>query len=481
MESSAPAAAFASARLRPGDRIDGYVIGERLNAGGTGYVFRVEPPAGRDPGFPLVMKVPGVGPGEPPENVVGFEMELMIHPVLGGPHVPRLVASGDLQATPYLVMERIEGEDLGRLLAAAPLEAAEVARIGAAIADALHSLHAQSTVHHDLKPENVILKADGVAVLLDFGIAHHERYPDLLAEETRFTAGSTPYVSPEQLRARRGDSRSDLFALGALLYELATGEPPFGIPSTSAGLRDRLWRVPMPPRGRNPSVPPWLQEVILRCLEPDADARYQAASHVAFDLRNPDQVVLTVRAQRLRTPRLLSQTRRWWRAREPAVASLPRPTRVILVAVDTSHPDDPRHDHIRRAARQILSVAAEHRMMFVSVVKGPVVGEGPTLAQTASGQHLDHLVRLRRWVEPLGLPAERQSLHVMSSGDAAATLVALARFNHADLIVLGAPTPDEKLLAWWRSVASGVTANAPCSVFVVRVPEEPDAGAANAA
>ena len=464
---------------RQGTVIDGYALGERLNAGGTGYVYRVGAPPGRDPGFPLAMKLPAVGRGEPLEGIVGFEMELMIHPALTGPHVPRLVASGSLRTVPYLVMELVEGRGLVEWVERAPLAADEVARVGAALADALQALHAQEVVHHDVKPENVIVRPDATAVLLDFGFAHHARYPDLLAEEMRFAAGSAPYVSPEQLRGLRGDSRSDLFSLGAMLYELAVGERPFGEPNTAAGMRDRLWRIPTPPRGIRPDVPPWLQEIILRCLEPDVQSRYQSAALVAFDLRNPAQVDLTIRSRRLRAPGLLGQARRWWRARDPArLAALPpapQPARVIMIAVDTSHPDDTRHPSIQWHARQAISTTAEHRVMCVSVVRAPALGEGPALGDTESGRQLDHLVRLGRWAEPLGLPPERLSLHVVQSADPAATLVELARSNHVDLIVLGAPAPSEKPLAWWRSVASGVTAAARCSVLVVRAPGEPDA------
>jgi len=449
--------------------IDGFRIVERIHAGGTGYIYAVEPPPGRDPGFPLVMKVPAVGIGEPWIGVVAFEMELMILPALAGPHVPRFVAAGDLHTTPYLVMERIAGTNLKARVDAAPLAIDETVSLGLAIADALHSLHAQHAVHHDLKPENVIIGPDGRAVLLDFGFAHHARYPDLLGEQMQFEAGSAPYVSPEQLKRRRGDPRSDLFALGALLYEMATGEPPFGTPQGLAGMRDRLWRDPVPPRARNPQVPPWLQEVILRCLEPEVAWRYQSAAQLAFDLRHPQQVLLTARAARMRGTGFLPQLGAWWRARGMALdapAAPLRPAPVILVAVDTSNLDDPRHPVIQWTARQVMNVAGEHRMMCVSVVPSPPAGEGATLVDTESGRQLEHLARLRRWVEPFGLPADRLSLHVVQAADPAQTLVELATRNHADLIVLGAPPPS--VLGWWRSVASSVTANAPCSVYVVR-------------
>ena len=185
------------------------------------------PPAGRDPGFPVVLKAPAIGRAQPALAIVSFEMEQMILPVLSGPHVPRFVAVGDLSATPYVAMEWIDGESLAAIVERAPLPIAEVVRIGAALADAVNSIHAQDVVHLDLKPENFILRANGEAVLLDFGYAHHARYPDLLAEEQHFAAGSAPYVSPEQLRNDRSDPRSDLFALGVLLYELATGAAAF--------------------------------------------------------------------------------------------------------------------------------------------------------------------------------------------------------------------------------------------------------------
>ena len=256
-------------QVQPGAIIDGFRVGDCIHQGGTGPIYRVEAPAGADPGFPLVMKVPRLGRGEATIGIESFEMEQMILPTLGGPHVPRFVAAGDVTATPYIVMERIDGRSLADVVAGAPLPPEDVARIGAALADAVHSVHAQEVVHLDLKPENFMLRPSGEAVLLDFGFAHHARYPDLLGEEQQFAAGSAAYVSPEQLQDDRSDARSDLFALGVLLYELATGRQPFGEPETLAGMRDRLWREPAPPRAVNARVPPWLQEIILHCLEPE--------------------------------------------------------------------------------------------------------------------------------------------------------------------------------------------------------------------
>ncbi len=428
--------------------MDGFVIGECIHAGGNGFIYTVTPPPDRDPGFPVAMKVPAVGRAQPTIAIESFEMEEMIHPLLSGNHVPRFVSAGDLSATPYIAMEYVEGESLTAIIARAPIPVDEVVRIGGTLADAVSSLHAQEVIHLDLKPENFILRRDGLAVLLDFGFAHHARYPDLLAEVQHFAAGSSPYVSPEQLRNKRSDPRSDLFALGVLLYELATGTQPFGAPTTYAGMRDRLWRPPPPPRSHSSCNTPWLQEIILRCLEPTAELRYQSAAHLAFDLRHPEQVPLTDRAMRTATG-AFSQIKHWWRSRREPPAGLRTAhiqAPVIMVAVDTDHPDDERHPALQWTTRQIVSLNPEFRLLCVSVISAAPLGEGATDNETASGRHLQHVLRLRQWIEPLKLPTSRRSLHVVESASAGDTLLELARANNVNLIVLGAPWPKERNL-----------------------------------
>ena len=462
--------------LVPGNVIDGFRIVAPLHDGGQARLFRVEAVDGADPGFPLLMKVPKVGPGQLPESILGYETEAMILPVLRGAEVPRFVAAGDLTRLPHLTMEWVQGQGLASIAANAPLSVDAVAEIGAAVADALHSLHLQNVIHHDLKPDNVIMRKDGSAVLLDFGFAHHAHFPDLLAEEKQFAAGSAPYVSPEQLTGSREDPRSDVFALGAVLYELATGRLPFGVPPTLNAMRNRLWALPVPPRARNAKITRWLQEIILRCLEPDPVVRYQSASHVAFDLRHPEQVLLTERSERMVRPGFTTQFGLWWRSRHERRTLLRKPqvlvslSPIIMVAIDTAHPDDVRHPALQWAVRQMASLNLEFRMVCVSAVPTPSGKEADKIERTASGQQLVHKVRLQNWIGPLQLPARRLSLHVLESGDPAATLLDFARSNNVDLIVLGAPAPNDTALAWWRSVASAVTANAQCSVHVVRVP-----------
>ena len=172
---------------------------------------------------PMLMKIPLLRPGEDPLTIIGYEVEQMILPRLSGQHVPRFVAAGDFER-PYVVMEFVSGSSLESLLEKTPLPPDEVAAIGAKIAFALHDIHRQHVIHLDLKPGNVILRGDE-AVLIDFGLARHDQLPDLVQEEAEGPVGTGAYISPEQVLSERTDPRSDLYALGVILYLLATGEP----------------------------------------------------------------------------------------------------------------------------------------------------------------------------------------------------------------------------------------------------------------
>ncbi len=210
--------------IRPGRAIDGFEVGEVLHEGGMAFLFRVTRP-GTD--MPMLMKVPRLPEGEDPAAIVSFEMEQLIMPRLSGVHVPRFIAMRGFEAEPYIVMERIPGAPLSQRLRQLPLRAGKVAEIGAAVADALDALHHQHVVHLDVKPANILFREDGAAVLIDYGLAHHEQLPDLMAEEFRLPYGTAPYMAPEQVLCIRNDPRSDIFALGAM----STSSPPASCPS----------------------------------------------------------------------------------------------------------------------------------------------------------------------------------------------------------------------------------------------------------
>ena len=457
--------------LGPGSEIDGFRLGEVLHAGTMATIYRLVGPDGE---LPLIIKVPRLGPGERAVNVIAFEVCRMVLGALAqGPHHPTLVAYGDVETVPYLVMEFVEGARLNDAVIRAPIAADEVARMGAALALALDDLHRQDVVHLDLKPTNVLYRASGDAVLIDFGLAHHSHYPDLLAEELRYPVGNWVYMAPEQVLGVRCDPRSDIFALGGILYELATGRPPFGKPATIRELRARLYRDPVPPRALAPATPDWLQEIILHCLEVDARDRYASASAVAFDLANPARVDITERGTRRRRAGKLPRFRRWLRSARfepapcPPASTQVGPARIILVALDSARNDERFCEAMRCAARRMIATDERCRLACTTVVPPAAALSGERYEETATGRHIKHLVSLRRWARPLDLPEERVTYHVLESDKPAAALIDYATMNDVDQIVMGASTSGAPTRLF-PGVAAQVVAEAPCSVSVVR-------------
>ncbi len=461
--------------LNPGDELEGCRIEECLYVGGMSVIYRV---SGPETGFPLVMKIPRLGFGEPATSVIGFEIEQMVLRSLSGPHVPRLAASGDLARTPYLLMEYIAGRRLRDWLDQGPMVADEVARLGASLASAVHALHRQDVIHLDLTPENVLFRPAGEAVLVDFGLAHHGHYPDLMAEEFARPVGTPAYISPEQLFGVRCDPRSDVFAIGVILYEMVTGCLPYGSPRRLQGLRRRLYRDPTPPRAIVPTIPAWLQEIILRCLEVDARARYASAAQVAFDLGHPDQVSIGERGGRVRRDGSWMVFRRWLRAAgyEPApcpeVSSQLSSAPIVLVAVAIEHASETLTQAMREAVRRTLASERDSRVVLVTVISPVSIGQERTEEDTAANRRVRGFVQLRQWAQPLHLAPERVSCHVFESRDPAEALVEYARDNHVDQIIIGASYPGLPLFGIPGAMADRVVSAAPCSVLVVRPTEK---------
>jgi len=460
-----------------GQVIDGFRLEAPLKPGGMANLWRVSRQTDSAPqadAMPMVMKIPFTRGGENPVNIVGFEVEGMILPRLSGAHVPRFVAAGDF-SNPYIVMELIAGQSLKERLDQTPLGAAEVAEIGARIAVALHDLHRQHVIHLDLKPSNVITRESGDAALIDFGLSRHDQLPDLVAEEIGGPVGTGPYVAPEQLIGVRSDPRSDLFALGVILYFLGTGERPFGDPQSAREWRRRLWRDPLPPRVRNKDVPPWLQEIILRCLEVDPAARPQTAADLAFALRNPECVLLTARATRLQRDGFAKVFSRWLRSGKSA---FPAPQRsvsaqlarapIILAAVDLTPGHAPLSEAVARAVARLIATEPGARLACVNVLKGSLLTIDPTEDAEGRSVHLQRLIALKHWARGFALPPERITFHAIEAMDAAAALIDFARTNRADHIVIGARA-SSALRRYLGSVSAQVVAEAPCTVTVVRV------------
>ncbi|MBL8590839.1 MAG: protein kinase [Methylobacteriaceae bacterium] len=458
--------------LQTGATIDGFLIGEKIHVGGMAELWSVTRP---DIDVPLLMKAPLILDGEDAEAIVGFEMEQMILPMLTGPHAPRFFAAGDFASQPYIVMERLPGHSLFPRIEDAPLPTAEIADLGARIAHGLADLHAQNVVHLDIKPSNVIHKPDGDIAFVDFGLSRHLHLPDLLAEEFRLPMGTGPYMAPEQLFRIRDDRRSDIFALGVLLYHLAVGVRPFGFPRNGRALRRRLWKDPVPPVKLVPGFPPWLQEIILRCLEVRPEDRYPNAEQLAFDLRHADQVELGPRARRAATDGLFTRAKRFFAAAGYERATFAQRTQaqtphapIIMAAVDLTPGGEALAAELRRIVGEKIASFPEARLACVNVLKQNRVQLNYALDAEGRNLHVQRLVELKDWARPLGLAQTRLTFHVLEAPDPAAALLGYARENDVDQILLGARA-SSTLRRYLGSVSAQIVAEAPCTVTVVRL------------
>jgi nucleotide-binding universal stress UspA family protein len=463
-------------RIQKGAVVDGFLVDELIHKGGMATLRRVSRPG---ISMPLLMKVPALLEGEDPAAIVGFEMEQMILPRLSGIHVPKFVASGDFAVQPYIVMEHIQGSTLLGKLESLPLPYAEVAEIGIKVAAALRDLHHQNVVHLDIKPSNIVIRETGEAALVDFGLAHHDQLPDFMDEEFRVPYGTAPYMAPEQILGTRTDPRSDLFALGVLLYFFSTGVRPFGDPKGMRRLKRRLWKDPVPPRRLRPDYPPWLQEVVLRCLEVDPLQRYPTAAHLAFDLAHPDQVKLTARSEKIQRDPWTTVLRRRFNPvlrpvppHEAAAALSAAP--IVMVAVDVTDGAPELLEAMRVTVRRLIEIVPGARFAVVNVLRHRRIGIDMTLDEEGRNKHVTRLVELKHWARPLPLAETRLTFHVLEATEPAEALLEYATTNHVDHVVIGART-DSVRRTILGSVSAEVAAKADCSVTVVRPPRRGDA------
>jgi serine/threonine-protein kinase len=310
-------------------QLPGYEVEAVLGRGGMGVVYQARH---LRLGRAVALKMLLAGPYAGPKEAQRFQREAEAVARLGHPHIVQVYDVGDLDGRPYFTMELLEGGSLAAKVAGAPQPAGWAASPVATLAGAVHSAHQRGIVHRDLKPANVLLTAEGVPKVTDFGLARRlEDEAGLMLSGV--LVGTPSYMAPEQARGDKSavGPATDVYALGAILYELLTGRPPFRAETATATLQQVVADEPVPPGRLNPAVPRDLQTICLKCLHKEPERRYASAQALADDLRCFERrEPITAR------PAGSLERAAKWARRRPAAAALLAAALLMLAGITTA-------------------------------------------------------------------------------------------------------------------------------------------------
>ena len=280
--------------LDSGGYLGPYRILSTIGSGGMGHVYRaLDPRLGRE----VAIKVLGDALANEPEALARFTREAHAVAALNHPNIVTIFSIEEVGGLRFITMELVEGRTLDRLIPQGGVTLALFFDIALPLAEALSAAHRRRLVHRDLKPGNVMMSEDGRVKLLDFGLARPTEPEERLADEPTHQAltqagailGTTSYMSPEQIDSKRIDARTDLFSLGIVLYEMATGARPFGGGSVPSIVASILKDHPGPVTDRRPAIPEGVARLIQRCLEKDPRDRVQTAAEIVETLKSERQ------------------------------------------------------------------------------------------------------------------------------------------------------------------------------------------------
>jgi eukaryotic-like serine/threonine-protein kinase len=293
--------------LEAGDVLDHYRVEDTVSHSRMSTLYRATDMRG---GRQVAIKVPLEEMEADPVLIERFAREEQIGQELDHPGIVKTF-NGEGRSRRYMVIEWVDGKLLRAILSEngkLPIERA--VKLTLEICDALDTMHKHGVVHRDLKPENIMVCAGDRIKIIDFGIAMKEDARRLTFTDMSML-GTPDYISPEQVKGQRGDQRSDIYSLGAMLYEMLTGQPPFTGSNPLAVMNERVLNDPKPAREMNPEISPEIEEVLFRALERDPRHRYATAAEMAWELEHPELVGVdegrreTARVRRLNTRKLM--------------------------------------------------------------------------------------------------------------------------------------------------------------------------------
>jgi serine/threonine-protein kinase len=272
--------------LEPGQMLDAFRIEAAVARSGMASIYRATDTRNDRQ---VALKIPHPDMEADPILFDRFLREAGIGEKLDHPKVMR-VYPDEKRSRVFMVMEWCEGRLLRQILDEGLMEQQRAIRIAAGVLDGLEYIHSQGVVHRDLKPENIMVDDHDNIKLIDFGIASDSAARRLTYANFTATLGTPNYISPEQVKGKRGDARTDIYSMGVILYEMLTGKLPFTGPTPMAAMNERLLNYPIPPSVANSAISPQLQEVVYRAIERKPENRYAHAREFEHDLEHLDQV-----------------------------------------------------------------------------------------------------------------------------------------------------------------------------------------------
>jgi serine/threonine protein kinase len=289
--------------LRPGHVLDArFVLREPISRSGMATIYKAQDKHNGDQ--IVAVKVPHLKCEADPALYSRFQREELIGQKLNHPFILKFLPVTERKSRPYIATEYLRGCTLAHILdGTRPLPEPDALKIASLICGALQYLHAQEIVHRDLKPSNIMICCDGTLRLMDFGIAAYAAERRITMARFSAMIGTPDYMAPEQVRNKRADERTDVYSLGAVLYELLTGVVPYQNENPWTALNDRVTGDPVAPRKLNPQLSPQAEEIVLHAMQRDPADRYPSAAALQAELDASAAVRVTGYCNRLQAPR----------------------------------------------------------------------------------------------------------------------------------------------------------------------------------